>query len=139
MSASEIEKLFKMLNDDIFGGILETPVITVISSSRTYAHYKPWNVWESRKEHRCKINISSGTLNRSSDVIAAFLLHEMVHIYNDTVLNISDTSRGGTYHNKAFATACKEHGLTCIHTEKYGWAHTQLNSSLLHWLLKHGI
>ncbi len=35
-------------------------------------------------------SLASGTLNRPLEAITASLLHEMVHMYNDTVLNISD-------------------------------------------------
>ena len=107
---NQLEKMFRALNADMFNNELDTPVITVTPTSRAYAHYTPWNAWEAGDIHRREINIASGTLNRPLEDITASLLHEMVHMYNDTVLNIQDTSRGGTYHNKEFA---KEADIEC--------------------------
>ena len=134
---NQLEKMFRALNADLFNNELDTPVITVTPSSRSYAHYTPWNAWETKDEHRREINIASGTLDRPLEAITASLLHEMVHMYNDTVLNVQDVSRGGTYHNKAFARACEEHGLICTKTDKYGWSHTEPSDDLIEWLLNH--
>ena len=134
---NQLEKMFRELNADMFNNELDTPIITVSPSSRSYAHYTPWNAWEAGSTHRREINIASGTLDRPLEAIAASLLHEMVHMYNDSVLNIQDTSRGGTYHNKAFARACEQHGLICTKTDKYGWSHTEPSDMLLEWLLNH--
>lgn len=134
---NQFEKMFRALNADFFNDQLEMPVITVSPSSRSYAHYTPWDAWQTGNNRRREINIASGTLYRPLENIAASLLHEMVHMYNDTILNISDTSRAGTYHNKAFATACATHGLICTRTEKYGWSHTEPADTLLEWLLNH--
>jgi len=134
---NQLEKMFRALNADMFDNELDAPVITVTPSSRSYAHYTPWDAWEAGDTHRREINIASGTLNRPLEAITASLLHEMCHMWNDTVLNIQDTSRGGTYHNKAFAKACETHGLICTKTEKYGWSHTEPSDRLLEWLLDH--
>lgn len=134
---NQLEKMFRALNADMFNNELDTPVITVTPTSRAYAHYTPWNAWEAGDTHRREINIASGTLNRPLEAITASLLHEMVHMYNDTVLNIQDTSRGGTYHNKVFAKEAEKHGLICNRTDKYGYAHTEPSDSLLEWLLEH--
>ena len=134
---NQLEKMFRALNADMFNNELDTPVITVTPTSRAYAHYTPWNAWEAGDTHRREINIASGTFNRPLEAITASLLHEMVHMYNDTVLNIQDTSRGGTYHNKAFAKEAEKHGLICTRTDKYGYAHTEPSDSLLEWLLEH--
>lgn len=134
---NQLEKMFRALNTDMFNNELDTPVITVTPTSRAYAHYTPWNAWETGDTHRREINIASGTLNRPLEAITASLLHEMVHMYNDTVLNIQDTSRGGTYHNKVFAKEAEKHGLICTRTDKYGYAHTEPSDSLLEWLLEH--
>ena len=34
--AGQLEKLFRMLNNDMFGGQLEQPIITIQSSARSY-------------------------------------------------------------------------------------------------------
>ena len=134
---NQLEKMFRMLNADMFNNELEMPVITVTPSSRSYAHYTPWDAWQTKEEHRREINIASATLNRPIEAITASLLHEMIHMYNDTILNIFDTSRNGTYHNKAFAKACESHGLICTRTERYGWSHTEPSDDLIEWILTH--
>lgn len=134
---NQLEKMFRDLNQDFFDGQLDTPIITVTPSSRSYAHYTPWNAWRTADTARREINIASGTLDRPLEAIACSLLHEMVHMYNDTILNIQDTSRSGTYHNKAFARAAETHGLICEATTKYGYAKTAPADDLLDWLLMH--
>lgn len=134
---NQLEKMFRALNADLFDNALDTPVITVTPSSRSYAHYTPWDAWEAKDEHRREINIASGTLNRSLEAITASLLHEMCHMYNDTILDEQDTSRNGTYHNRQFAKTAEAHGLVVERTEKYGWAHTSPADTLLDWLLEH--
>ena len=134
---NQLEKMFRELNKDFFDNALEMPVISVAPSSRSYAHYTPWDAWEAKDKQRREINIASGTLNRPLELITASLVHEMVHMYNDTVLNLQDTSRGGVYHNKLFAQACADHGLICTRTEKYGWSHTEPSDDLLEWVLLH--
>ena len=134
---NQLEKMFRTLNTDLFNNTLDMPIITVTPSNRSYAHYTPWNAWNVGEKQRREINIASGTLNRSLEAITASLLHEMIHMYNDTVLNIQDTSRNGTYHNKEFKKACNKFGLICTKTEKYGWSHTEADDSLIEWLLNH--
>jgi len=134
---NQLEKMFRLLNKDFFDDALDTPIITVIPSSRSYAHYTPYNSWVSKDNYRREINIASGTLDRPLEAVTASLLHEMVHMYNDLVLNVQDCSRGGTYHSKVFKEQAEAHGLLCSRTEKYGWSHTEPSDALLEWLLIH--
>lgn len=133
----ELEKVFRLLNQNFFNGELPTPIITVIPSSRSYAHYTTYDAWKTSLGEKREINIASGTLNRPLENIIASLLHEMVHMYNDCILNISDTSRGGTYHNKFFKKEAEAHGLAVTRSDKYGWAVTQPGDTLLTFLLEH--
>lgn len=134
---NQLEKMFRELNKDFFDNQLATPVITCIPNKREYAHYVHADIWTTKDTSRREINIASGTLNRPLELITASLVHEMVHMFNDTVLNVQDVSRGGVYHNKLFAQACADHGLICTRTEKYGWSHTEPNDSLIEWTLIH--
>lgn len=134
---NQLEKMYRALNADFFDNALDTPIITVAPTSRAYAHYVPYDIWDTKANGKREINIASGTLNRPIEEITASLLHEMVHMYNDTILNIQDCSRNGTYHNKEFAKACETHGLICTKSQKYGWAHTEAADSLIEWLLNH--
>lgn len=135
---NQLEKMFQALNAELFDNALEVPMITVIPSTQAYVHYAPVDSsWQTWREHKCAINISSGTLDRPLEVIVAFLVHEMVHLYNDTVAHTKDTSRYGRYHNRKFADACYQHGLICTKTEKLGWSHTEADDNLLEWVYNH--
>lgn len=134
---NQLEKMFRLLNADFFDNALDTPIITVTPTSRAYAHYTPYNAWASKDEQKREINIASGTLNRPLEAICASLLHEMCHMYNDTVLNISDVSRGNTYHNKYFKRTAEQHGLIVERHPTYGYCITSPSDRLYDWLLEH--
>lgn len=133
----ELEKAFRLLNKDFFNDVLPMPIITVIPSSRSYAHYTAFDSWNTTDGAKREINIASGTLDRPLENIIASLLHEMVHEYNDIILNIADTSRNGTYHNKQFKREAEQRGLIITRSEKYGWSHTQPSDELIEWILDH--
>lgn len=138
--AGQLEKLFRMINEDMFSGELETPIITIQSTPRAYGHYSVTKIWTvNGEEQKHEINIGAGTLDREIEYTVGTLLHEMVHMYNDTVLNVQDCSRGGTYHNKHFRSTAEAVGLTVTRSDKYGWAHTTPADSLLEWILDHDI
>lgn len=107
----ELEKIFRLLNQDLFGGVLPTPIITVIPTPRAYAHYVPFDIWNTKNDNKREINIASGTLDRPLENIIASLVHEMVHMYNDCILNEQDTSNKGVYHNRIFKREAEAHGL----------------------------
>lgn len=134
---NQLEKMFRLLNADFFDNTLDTPIITVTPTSRAYAHYTPYNAWASKDEHKREINIASGTLNRPLEAICASLLHEMCHMYNDTVLNTGDVSRGNTYHNKYFKRTAEQHGLIVERHPTYGYCITSPSDRLYDWLLEH--
>ena len=76
---NQLEKMFRMLNADMFGGELETPIITVIPTARAYAHYSVSPIWKAGEASRHEINIAAATLDRPLENIAASLVHEMCH------------------------------------------------------------
>lgn len=135
----QLERMFRALNHDFYNDELEMPVLTVTPTSKAYAHYTPWNAWQSKGEHKREINISSAYLNRPLEYICVSLLHEMAHMYNDLVLGVQDTSRGGMWHNRQFAKTATLHGLICTKTDKYGMSDTSsiLSDELIEWVLLH--
>lgn len=136
--AGQLEKLFRMMNEDFFGGQLEMPIITIQSSARSYGHYSVSPIWSvNGQEFKHEINIAAGTLDRDIEYTVATLLHEMCHMYNDTVLNVQDCSRGGTYHNKQFKATAENVGLIVTKSDRYGYAHTAPSDSLLEWIIDH--
>lgn len=135
-----LERAFRLLNEDLFGGQLEMPIITIQSTPRCYGHYSVHPIWTvNGEEKRHEINIGAGTLDRDIEYTVATLLHEMCHMYNDTVLNVQDCSRGGMYHNKHFKATAESVGLIVTKSDKYGWAHTEPSDQLIEWILDHDI
>lgn len=137
--AAYLEKLFDMLNADLFDSELERPIITLIPSSRSYGHYVPSPIWNIKDEQRRELNIATGTLRRPIEDTIGTLVHEMCHIYNNEVLNTQDCSRGGTYHNREFKKAAEAHGLKVSRSDKYGYSHTSPADSLLEWCMSHDL
>lgn len=137
--AGYLEKLFDMLNADLFNGELGKPIITLIPSSRSYGHYVPAPIWSIKDESKRELNIATGTLRRPIEETIATLVHEMCHIYNNEVLNVQDCSRSGTYHNKQFCKAAQAHGLIVTRSDKYGYSHTSPSDSLLELCIAHDL
>lgn len=135
--AGMLEKAFNLINADWFEGKLETPIITIIPTPRAYAHYTTANVWNTANGGKREINIASGTLDRPVEDVIASLMHEMVHMWNDMILNVQDTSRGGQWHNRLFAIEAEKHGLTVEKSPKYGYAVTTYDEALLDWIIAH--
>lgn len=133
----ELEKAFRLLNDEFFNNELPTPIITVIPTPRAYAHYVPYDIWETKDSRKREINIASGTLDRPLENILASLIHEMTHMYCDIILNEQDTSNKGVYHNKIFKREAEAHGLIVTRSEKYGYSHTEPAERLLDFVLEH--
>jgi hypothetical protein len=137
--AGYLEKLFDMLNADLFDGALDRPIITLIPSSRSYGHYVPTPIWNIKDDCKHELNIATATLNRPIEYTIATLVHEMCHIYNNEVLNTQDCSRGGTYHNREFKKAAEAHGLNVTRSDKYGYSHTSPSDRLLEWCMTHDL
>ena len=134
--AGQLEKLFRMLNEDFFNGQLEMPIITIQSTPRAYGHYSVAPIWTvNGEETKHEINIGAGTLDREIEYTVATLLHEMCHMYNDTVLKVQDCSRGGMYHNKEFKKTAESVGLIVTKSDSFGFAHTAPSDELIEWIL----
>lgn len=138
--AGQLEKLFRLLNTDFFEDQLEMPIITIQSTPKAYGHYSVSPIWTvNGEETRHEINIGAGTLDRDIEYTVATLLHEMCHMYNDTVLHIQDCSRGGMYHNKQFKQTAESVGLIVTKSDRYGFAHTAPSDDLIGWILNNDI
>ena len=137
--AGSLERIWRAVNNDWFGGELPEPVITIQASDRSYGHYTKYNAWSVKGEGRREINIAAGTLDRPIENVVATLLHECCHMYADVVLNVQDMSNHGIYHNKVFKQIAEDHGLTVTRSERYGWSHTEPSDALIEWLLQTGI
>lgn len=136
-SAGYLEKMFRQINIDSFGGELEEPIITIQTTPGAYGHVTIGKTWKRGEEWRHELNISADWLNRPIENVVATMIHEMVHLYN-IQHNIQDCSRGGTYHNKKFRDEAEKHMIRVDKSDKYGWTITSPTDELLEYILKQG-
>lgn len=137
---SYLEKIYRELNTDKFGGELEDCMITVQRTKGAYGHVtccKVWKIDANGQERRYELNIGAGTLNRPIENVVSTMLHEMTHIYN-LMHNIQDCSRGGTYHNKKFKEKAESVGLHIEHDSRYGWTVTTPTEELIEYIMEKG-
>lgn len=135
-----LEKIFRELNVDKFGGELEEPIITVQSTPRAYGHVTCSKVWKSKYDEesgKYELNMGAGTIARPIEETVSTMLHEMVHIYN-LMHDIQDCSRNNTYHNKKFKTKAEEVGLVIDHDPRIGWSITSPSDELVLYIAEKG-
>ena len=80
-----LEKAFRLINADWFNNELPECIITAVPTSKAYAHYTPWDSWQTGTGAKREINISTAYLERPIENIVASLMHEMCHMYSDCV------------------------------------------------------
>ncbi len=136
-TAGYLEKIFRAINADWFGGELEEPIITIQSTPRAYGHVTVAKTWKRKDDWRHELNLGAETLNRPIEHVVATMVHEMVHLYN-IAHDIQDCSRGGTYHNRKFRDEAERRGLVISHHDKYGWTVTEPGDKLLEYILEQG-
>ncbi len=136
-TAGYLEKIFRALNADWFGGELEEPIITIQSTPRAYGHVSVAKTWKRKDDWRHELNIGAETLDRPIEHVVATMVHEMVHLYN-IAHGVQDCSRGGAYHNRKFRDEAERRGLVIGHHEKYGWTVTEPGDKLLEYILEQG-
>lgn len=136
-TAGYLEKIFRALNEDSFGGVLEEPIITIQDTPSAYGHVSVAKVWTAKDEHRNELNIAAGTLQRPIEEVVATMLHEMTHLFN-MMNGVQDCSRGGTYHNKKFRDEAAKHMLAIDYHEKYGWTVTKPTEELIDYVINKG-
>ncbi|OMI07726.1 hypothetical protein BVL54_20110 [Bacillus paralicheniformis] len=108
----ELHKLFRHLNETLFGNTLPTPAITIESkgNKKAYGWCSVDKVWKGEDVDVHEIGMASEHINRPFMETATTFLHEMVHLYCG-LNGIKDTSRGYSYHNKQFKQQCELHGM----------------------------
>ena len=134
-TAGYLEKIFRALNADWFGGELEEPIITIQSTPRAYGHVTVAKTWKRKDDWRHELNLGAETLDRPIEHVVATMVHEMVHLYN-IAHNIQDCSRGGAYHNRKFRDEAERRGLVISHHDKYGWTITEPGDKLLEYIIE---
>lgn len=136
-TAGYLEKIFRALNADWFGGELEEPIITIQSTPRAYGHVTVGKVWYRKEEQRHELNLGAETLKRPIEEVVATIMHEMVHLYN-LAHGVQDCSRGNMYHNKRFKEEAERRGLHIEHHKTYGWTITSPSDKLMEYILDKG-
>lgn len=136
-AAGYLEKIFRTLNQDSFGGEVEEPIITIQSTKGAYGHVTVAKVWKRGEEVRHELNICADWLNRPIENVVATMIHEMVHLLN-LQRGIQDCSRGGTYHNKAFRDEAEKHMISIAKDDRYGWTVTTPTDELLEYIILQG-
>ena len=134
----QLEKLYRMINADLFNGELQPVTITVQSTPRAYGHVVLGDAWSVKGEGSKELNIGAGTLDRPIEEVVATVVHECCHLLNFQN-NIGDCSNHGIYHNKFFKATAEAHGLIVTRSEKYGWSHTRPGGDLIMWCLENDI
>lgn len=129
-----LEKMYRQLNNDKFGGKLCQPIITIQSTPRAYGHVTCGKVWKVKDGQSYELNLGAGTLDRPIENVVATLLHEMVHIYH-LMNDIQDCSRGNTYHNKKFKEKAEEVGLVIEYDKRIGWSVTSPSEELIEYII----
>lgn len=128
-----LEKIYDTLNREKYNGELETPILTIQSSEKTYGHVTTAKVWKCTDKNQYELNISAEALNRPIENVVATLLHEMTHIYC-MMHGIQDTSRNGQYHNKRFKAQAETVGLIIEKDNKIGWSLTRPSEELVKYI-----
>lgn len=136
-TAGYLEKIFRALNRDFFGGELEEPIITIQSTPRAYGHVTVAKIWKRKEDWRHELNLGAETLNRPIEEVVATMLHEIVHLYN-LAHGVQDCSRGGSYHNRKFKEEAERRGLSIQHHEKYGWTITEATEETIEYIIRQG-
>jgi len=136
-SAGYLEKIFRQINADSFGGELEEPIITIQSTPGAYGHVTVAKTWRRGEDTRHELNIAADWLDRPIEEVVATMVHEMVHLYN-IAHGIQDCSRGGSYHNRKFKEEAEKHMLLIEKHDKYGWTITKATDDLLEYILNQG-
>ncbi len=152
-----LQKLYDYCNEELFGGELGTPVITVQFDSRNrtngwFTVGKVWK-WQGKVPANCATCgvedcLGDGSVYVNCQELIEGEEHEinitaqqlsrpikeiaatLIHEmchYYAALNNMQDTSRSGTYHNKLFKDIAEKHGLIVKCVQTIGWSQTSLN------------
>ena len=106
-AVGQLEKMYNIINADLFGSELPTPIITVQSKPGTYGHCSCAKVWRNKDTEQYEMNIAAEALDVEIEEVLDTLIHEMVHLYCREN-GIQEVSRGGKYHNGKFKALAEE-------------------------------
>jgi predicted SprT family Zn-dependent metalloprotease len=126
------EKMFSYFNGKLFHGELPACLLNFSRRSKTYGFFAP-SRWERGRDVRHEISLNPATLkNRRPAEVAATLVHEMVHLWQQ---EFGRPSRAG-YHNAEWAEKMEAVGLVPSDTAEPGGAKT--GQKVSHYIAKEG-
>jgi hypothetical protein len=101
--------------------------VLVVASGRegkrlNLGHFAPHR-WQVNGADRHEVLVGGEGLQRGSVDVLSTLLHEAAHGLAQA-RGVQDTSRGGRYHNRRYATLARELGLEVASVEPIGWSAT---------------
>jgi hypothetical protein len=103
-------------------------VLVVASGSEgkrvNWGHFAPHR-WQVQGADRHEVLVGGEGLQRGPLEVLGTLLHGAAHGLA-TARNIQDTSRGGRYHNRRYATLARELGLEVASVKPIGWSATSV-------------
>lgn len=133
-----LDKISDTIRNELFGGNLEKPIITLQTTRGAYGHFEVLPKWIDKDGNkRYEININGEYITRPIYEVIATLIHEYTHYYCN-VNGIKDTSRGGTYHNKRFKEEAEKHMIAISYDKRIGYSITSPTDELLEWCISHG-
>jgi hypothetical protein len=121
-ATEELYNIFDIINRQYFGGVVNTPIITIMKTKPNIGgHFSLDKIWkrvDDKSEVGHEINISAYWLSHDILAISHILCHEMCHAMNKQN-GIKDCS--GQVHNKKFMHRAVSVGLDCKKVPKIGW------------------
>ncbi len=103
-------------------------VVVVASGSEgkrlNWGHFAPHR-WQVAGTDRHEVLVGGEGLQRGPLEVLGTLLHEAAHGLAQA-RSVQDTSRGGRYHNRRYATLARELGLDVANVKPIGWSATSV-------------
>lgn len=131
---NELYRCFDVINSEKCEGKLPQPIITIQKTPKALGHCSIHKNWANKDNEEIQedndfyeINIASNYLNNEVNEILHTLIHECVHLFDNSILNKNDCT--GKKHTKRFyKTATEIFGLTIDDNDsRVGYGYTKLN------------
>lgn len=74
-AVGQLEKMYNIINADLFGSELPTPIITVQSKPGTYGHCSCAKVWRNKDTEQYEMNIAAEALDVEIEEVLDTLIH----------------------------------------------------------------
>lgn len=136
---NELNKAYKYLNNELFGGNLPYAMINVVYNTKKpkaqeetiMGIFYPTIEWKKDNEKYLAISITSDAINSGSLMTLSALVHEMVHGYCK-IMNIDDMDeKSKNKHTEDFKIYAEMAKLEVKRSKKVGWGVTYPTSELM--------